>query len=137
MTTLDFRIEGPLEEANPYVEKMIKFWKKTKKNLYSFLLTLDIDDLVNISNSLVNIERDNKWAEIGVALSNIGYSIEKGKETGSFETSLEDLMMACKCFGILAECAVKEKKGLIELIDKSYFFDPEANLNIKSKNINL
>lgn len=61
--------------------------------------------------------------------------IEKGKETGSVETSLEDLMWASKCFGGMAAFAVREKEGVLEIIDESYFFDPKAKITIKDKGI--
>lgn len=38
MTIKDFSIDGPLENANPYIEKMIKFWHRTKKKFIFFFI---------------------------------------------------------------------------------------------------
>lgn len=134
----DFTITGPLKHANQYLEKMIKFWRETGKNLYSFILSLDEKEILKIldgwdldlydEKTKSNI---NECAEIGRSLAIIAYGIEKGKDTGEFITTTEELCEAVYAFFVLMNCAIAEKSKKIKVIDNSYFFNPKARLSIE------
>ena len=133
----NFTISGPLKDANPYLEKMIKFWKKTGKNLYAFLLTLEQHELVLISDALIEEDKkkiERKWAEIGRSIAIMAYNIEKAKDARQFTVEIMEFCKACDAFSITCGLAACEKNGDLKVTDNSYFFDPKGDLKIEMLN---
>lgn len=139
----DFKIEGPATDENPYLEKMIRFWKKTKKNLYQFLLTLEINDLILMCNEIIeekendSIKEEGKYSSIGKYLAITAYSIEKAKDTAEFTATFEDFSKAVNSFAVMCSMAASEKMGDIKITDTSYFYDPQHPFKIELINENM
>ncbi len=137
----ELKIAGPLEDANPYLEKMINYWRKTQKNLYSFLLTLSNDELVNFTLALmseeekkeieVEAEVEEKWAQIGRSLAIMAHTMERGRDGKPFEATIDELCQAGHAFAVASGLALHEKMGLMKITDDSYFFDIDCTLKIE------
>ncbi len=138
---IEFKVVGAGDCINPYLEKMINYQKKTRKNLYSFLLTLSTEELANFTYALMPPEKaaadddekeEEKWGKIGRALSIMAYSMERGRNGGPFETTIEELCQAGRAFGVASGLAIQEKMGFMRITDESYFFDINCSLKMET-----
>ena len=68
----NLKIEGGCEIANPYLEKMMKFYLSKKGNVYSFLKTLNNNELKNLSECYESQNED--WKTIVTVLSTMAFS---------------------------------------------------------------
>lgn len=113
-----------------YLQKMISYFRECKGNLYSWLLSLPLQDLRKFSQALES-ENESTERETAITLAVMAHCIEKGKDGREFTETPENFCKAIDAFLMACLLAEQEKIGISIVHDDSYFFDIDNSLKIK------